>query len=107
VKPYLRGFFDFLRLGFLKCGAGGVFSIRRSTSSGFIGLAFMAIGVCAVAETKSITPKMIEAGIRSYLSWDHREDDPGQIVAEIFAEMDRARVQVLGPSGVSRKCKPQ
>ena len=34
---YLRAFFAFLGLAFCTCGAGGIFSIRRSTSSGVNG----------------------------------------------------------------------
>ena len=34
-----------------------------------------------------ISQAMIEAGVSSYLSWDHAEDDPKEIVKEIFAEM--------------------
>jgi len=35
IARYLRAFFDFFGFAFWACGAGGVFSIRRSTSSGF------------------------------------------------------------------------
>ena len=34
-----------------------------------------------------ITEEMVEAGIRSYLSWDHQEDLPDEIVTEIFRVM--------------------
>ncbi len=35
MARYFRAFFAFLGFGFWTCGAGGVFSMRRSTSSGF------------------------------------------------------------------------
>lgn len=38
-----------------------------------------------------ITSKMIEAGVNSYLSWDHQEDFPEEIVAEIYLAMVEQR----------------
>jgi len=51
-----------------------------------------------VAEMKSIevTEEMIRAGTQSYLSWDHREDDPREIVSEIFQVMRDAERIVPG-----------
>ncbi len=43
--PYLAAFFLRLGLAFLTCGAGGVFSILRSTSSGLGVFAFMVVEV--------------------------------------------------------------
>lgn len=42
-----------------------------------------------------VTPEMIETGVKAYLSWDHLEDDPAEIVREIFCEMRRAYLQAL------------
>lgn len=58
----------------------------------------------AAIKAIKVTPKMLEAGVRSYLSWNHHEDDPAQIVAEIFEEMNRARVQALAQTHAPQGC---
>ncbi len=40
-------------------------------------------------EEIEITQGMVQAGVRSYLSWDHQEDDPREIVEEIFLAMEQ------------------
>ncbi len=49
-----------------------------------------------------VTPAMIDAGIRSYLSWDHLEDSPGEIVAEIYSAMAQ-----LAPSASRQTFVPE
>lgn len=41
-----------------------------------------------------LTPAMVTAGVRSYLSWNHQEDSPDAIVTEIFSAMRDAALAI-------------
>ena len=49
-------------------------------------------------DRSEITQEMIDAGVRSYLDWDHLEDDPQEIVAEIFRVMAASSPRALQPN---------